>query len=224
MLHQKHISTKLFRKLQSRLSNQGMSDKIKVADYRKGDSIYHEGDTPKCVYFMKYGWAKICRYAPDGEEVVLQVIGHNQMFGHADVLSGTAYKSSAVAIEYCETYLISKRHFLEMFSSDHEFSRLIVQMLTEEIWQAQEHIETLHDKNIDRRMASLLLGLDTALAENGSPALIEIPKKDLANIINVSAETFSRYLSKFVQKGWIDLGNRTIKVLHKDKLSSLIKD
>ncbi|GAA0892713.1 Crp/Fnr family transcriptional regulator [Fulvivirga kasyanovii] len=222
MNYEKNISTRLFTQLREGFEAE-MASAFKVKIFKKGEFIYRKGGIPKGVYFMKYGWVKIVRYDEDGNEVVLRIVGHNEFIGYVPLLRDVKYTNYAQALEYCELYFIPKDRFLSLIHESTDFAMLIIQMLSKELWSDEEQIVNLYSKKIDNRLAALLLGLEQA--SDHSPihddSLIRLPKKDMAEIINVSPETLSRYLTKFQEKGLINSMDGTIEIFEKEKLHQM---
>ncbi len=178
MKKNRNISTKLFSQLRANFGDD-IQKSFKVKTFKKGDFIYREGQTPRGVYFMKYGWVKIFKLDEAYNEVVLHILGNNEFIGYLPLLKKTTYSNNAQALEYCELYFIPKEGFLSLLHESNEFAQLIIQMLCDEIW------------------------------------------KDLAKIINISAETLSRYLTRFQDSGLIESVDGIIKVLKKDELHEM---
>ncbi|WP_286756942.1 Crp/Fnr family transcriptional regulator [Roseivirga sp. UBA838] len=218
----KNISTKLFTQPREGFEAE-VANTFKVKTFKKGEFIYRKGDIPKEVYFMKYGWVKIVRYDEAGNEIVLKILGNNELIGYVPLLQEMKYTNYAQALEYCELYFIPKEKFLALLHKSADFTKLIIQMLCKELWSDEEQIVNLHSKKIDHRLATLLLGLEQA--SDHSPvhddSLIRLPKKDMAKIINVSPETLSRYLTRFHDSGLINSVDGTIELLEKEKLHQM---
>ena len=222
MKKNRNISTKLFSQLRANFGDD-IQKSFKVKTFKKGDFIYREGQTPRGVYFMKYGWVKIFKLDEAYNEVVLHILGNNEFIGYLPLLKKTTYSNNAQALEYCELYFIPKEGFLSLLHESNEFAQLIIQMLCDEIWKDEDQILNLHSKKIDKRLSTLLLGLEQASENDKSYAdsHIRLPKKDLAKIINISAETLSRYLTRFQDSGLIESVDGIIKVLKKDELHEM---
>ena len=219
MSEKRNISNKLFAELRNRFSNE-INSSFEIRTFKKGEFIYRKGNKPKGVYFMKYGWVKIFRGGNEGDEVILQMLGHNEFIGYVSLLNDTPYPDNAQALGYCELYFFPRNVFLTLIHENNDFTRSIIQMLCNEIWSSEKQIVNLHSKKIDSRLATLLLDLEQA-SENSpvyDDSLIRLPKKDLAKIINISPETLSRYLTRFQESGLIKSINGMIELLRKDKL------
>lgn len=55
--------------------------------FKKKDSIYLENTVPRQVYFLNKGKVKIFKTNEDGKELVINIIGEGEFFGHLSLLS-----------------------------------------------------------------------------------------------------------------------------------------
>jgi len=215
------ISRELFSYISQRLKDTATGFKLET--FKKGEFIFQRGQRPRGVYFIKYGWVKLSSYDEDYNEVVLRILGNNEFLGHTAVIKETEHRHDAQALEYSELYLIHRNHFLRLMYEDHYFTRLMIQLLCDEVYADEQQITNLHSKRIDRRLASLLIALERYSHQDDryEDNHIRILKKDLARNINVTPETLSRYLAKFEESGIIRNHGGAIELLDKDLLNAM---
>lgn len=93
-------------------------------------------------------------------------------------------------------------------------------MLADELVETETHLDTLLTKNIQERIANLLLSLEQSSDADPTfnDSLIRLPKKDLAAIVNITPETLSRHLKMLDDEGLIDNNKNHIELLNRNEL------
>lgn len=95
----------------------------------------------------------------------------------------------------------------------------VLEELSSRLKRAENLIENLGVKDVESRIAEILL----ELSDDKGHITLPIKKGDLASHLGMSQETLSRKLSYFQDKGWIELeGHKKIKILDKESLENLL--
>ena len=89
--------------------------------YPKGSMIILEEEYGDIVFLVKKGTIKITRVNDEGREVILSLMGVNDIVGEMSVIDGEARSANVLAQGDCELYAISSEDFLDcltLFNSD----------------------------------------------------------------------------------------------------------
>lgn len=224
-----HSNESLFQALSQKYKESTGLNLPELQKYKGGEFIYTEGQVPKGIFYITKGSVKITKNERDKSVVVRLALSHN-FIGFVSLLKQWDYQSSAIAIEEVEVYFFAKSTFLNAIHSDPSFANLMVEILCSRINDDAELVVDLITKNVQQRLAILLLTLNHA--NNTTPAhqdgFIHTSKKDIASILSIQAETLSRTLAGFSKLGIIKLHGQTniIELLSKEKLLqiSVIQD
>ena len=96
-----------------------IAQKIVVETYRKGQSIFREGEPTKGIYLLKAGKVEISKNTPDGWKQTLALLVENHIFGELSVIEDKqAHGADATAIENTEVYRIKTEDFKAFEKSD----------------------------------------------------------------------------------------------------------
>lgn len=197
---------------------------LKIKKYKEGETIYEFGEKPKGLYFIKRGQIKILNQGLNGDAPSLTRIAMaNEFIGFVSLIRGGEYKSSAVAVSDTEVQLIPRQVFLNLIQTDIEFTRLVIEVLCELLYDSEQKIVSLVAKSSRQRLAALLLSLEIAYEENSEyiNANVRLAKKDIAAAVGVTPETISRNLAEFREKGYVNTGDDGIELLNKKALFHL---
>lgn len=100
---------------------------LKEVSIKKGEYIFHAGDSPKNIYIILQGRVE-CYF--DNKKV--HEFSQGFSLAEAAVIGIQKFKSDAIAAEDCELLVLSKMKLLELFESNKEvFSLLILNIARE---------------------------------------------------------------------------------------------
>ncbi len=192
--------------------------------YKKGDCLYQEGQVPKGIYYVRSGSVKVT-HDSHKKPVTVRCALSSDFVGYLSLIKQWDYVTTATAIEDSEAYFIPKHVFLKVIHSDNKFTNILMEVLCNRITEIDKELLLMLTKEVSQRLALLLLSLNHCkLHEPGHvDGIINIPKKDLASILNINPETLSRNLSKLSKEKAIRLHNKKsiIEISSKQKLLQL---
>jgi CRP-like cAMP-binding protein len=216
-----NIAQELFTKLTASYAELTDTALQEAKKYKKGSYIFEQNQVPRGVFYIKSGWVKISKIDSHGNERVLRLVSKNQFIGYLSLIKNKKFQANAVAVADCQIFFIPKQIFLKLLATNNAFASLVVEMLADEVEEKENHIANLLSKNVQERLANLLIGLEQASFHDSSQhddSYIRLPKKELAHIINITPETLSRHLTVLVQDGLIDNNKQHIELLNKKGL------
>ena len=85
-----------------------------LREYPKGSMIILEEEYGDVVFLVKKGTVKITRVNDEGKEVILSLMGENDMVGEISVIDGESRSANVLAQENCELYAIRSEDFLSL--------------------------------------------------------------------------------------------------------------
>ncbi len=188
--------------------------------YRKGETIFFEGDFPLGIFCMHKGKAKIYKLGNNGKEQIVRLVGDGDFFGFRSLISGSQYKASAEALEDSAVCFIPKEDFFNVLQRNMEFSLQLMKVLCQELETAERYMLDLAQKSVRERLATVLLLLKKKYGTNSDKQTLNIhlTREDLANIVGTATETVIRLLSEFKEQNIIALEGKKIKLLDVDEL------
>lgn len=96
-----------------------IAKKITAKQYKKGESIFREGEATKGIYLVKSGKVEISKITADGWKQTLAVLTENHIFGELSVIEDKkTHGADATAIDVTEVYHITAADFKDFEKSD----------------------------------------------------------------------------------------------------------
>ncbi len=183
-----------------------------LREYPKGSMIILEEEYGDVVFLVKKGTVKITRVNDEGKEVILSLMGENDMVGEMSVIDGESRSANVLAQENCELYAIRSEDFLRLLKENFEISFSLMGELANRIRKSDQHIEALSLSDAEHRIGVSILNLaeELGVIVKGKVTIDNLPfQQDIANMSGTSRETVSRILKLFEDR------NMLIKKGHK---------
>jgi CRP-like cAMP-binding protein len=192
--------------------------------FRKGESLFGEGDEATGFYLLVAGSLKLCRVAHDGREKVLHFVRPGETFAEAAFFGDGKYPAEARAMEAGEVLYLPKAGFLELMGRNPGFSLNLVISLSLMLRRFARQIEELSFADVTSRLASFLV----RRAEEKSTSFdgityvdLGIKKGEIASRLGTASETISRTFKKLKEEGIIEVQGNRVVIHQMEKLQKL---
>uniref|UniRef100_UPI004057797A Crp/Fnr family transcriptional regulator n=1 Tax=Candidatus Electronema sp. TaxID=2698783 RepID=UPI004057797A len=189
--------------------------------FRRGEMIFTEGSASGGFYVVAEGQVKVFKMAPDGREHILYVLGPGEPFALATVFHGQHFPASAASMIASVTLFFPRPEFIALTSSHADLALSVLSVQSQRMRRFTAAIESLALKGTPERLAAHLLYLAEEQARTDQ-VLLDMPKKQLANLLGTSAETLSRIFNDMSAAGLIRVDGRQIALLSYSELQGKI--
>ncbi len=161
--------------------------------FNKGEILFYEGDDPKDLIVLIKGVLKLFKTSSSDKEVVLHHFTPVTLVAEVALFHHISYPATAVFEADGEILLIDYAAFESLFLNDPELVRILLLSLSKKIHTLESVIERGLVMDASERVLNLL---------KTSPELFESMRHyEIANILNLTPETFSRTLAKLRSDG-----------------------
>ncbi|MBF0597030.1 Crp/Fnr family transcriptional regulator [Faecalibacter rhinopitheci] len=194
----------------------------KVLTLKKGDEIIQEGATPKGIYCLVKGTAKLFKIGFNGKEQILRFANAGDIIGYRSILSQEVFGASSTAMTPIEIYYIPEKFFLRLLEHNPKLAFDILQRIAKDLGEYARTITYLAQKTVRERLAEVLLLLEGKLGTDKDDFInISLTREEMANLIGTATESAIRLISEFKTDGLIEVEGRKIKILDHHKLTKL---
>ena len=188
--------------------------------FRKGQSIFSEGDEGTGFYVVASGRVKVFKLSPEGKEQILHILGPGEPFGEVPVFAGQHFPASAEALEESRLFFFPRASFVRLIRKNPGLALNMLAVLSRRLRVFASLIEDLSLKEVPGRLAAYLLYLSNK--DRGATDLeLTITKGQLASLLGTIPETLSRILGKMSAQGLIETDGRKITLLDPEGLATL---
>jgi len=186
------------------------------AQFKKGQLIFKEGDTPPGLFCIHQGKVKVYKTGDEGRDQIVRFAKAGDVLGYRSLISGEAYNLSAAALEDSVICCIPRATFFEQLLEDGGFKTDMFQLLSDELRRAEDQIVHLAQKPVRERLAEALLILREVYGtENGddSPINIKLSRNELAAVVGTATETLVRAIADLKSENLVATDKKKIRIL-----------
>lgn len=180
-----------------------------------GQVLFHQDDEPFGIYCLGSGLVKLEAYSPEGDSQLLRLARPGEPLGYRAYLSGGGQKYRATALTTVTACVIPASYLNELTAQTPEFSHSLIKKLSTDLEHAESRWLGLMQKNSEQRVAEVLLEFHRA--GEGWP-----PRKDMAHLVDIAPETFTRILARFEKNGWVYRTRKKLELLKPVQLQELL--
>ena len=184
----------------------------KVLEFRRGESIYSQGDAAVTVMYIQKGGVKLSVVNGSGKEAVVAMFGPTDFFGEGCMAGQTIRMGTASAVTPTTLLAIQKDELLRVLHAEHAFSdRFIAYMLAHNIRVEEDLIDQLFNSSEKRLARALLLLARYGEQDQPDRILAKVSQETLASMVGTTRSRINFFMNKFRKLGFIEY-NGTIKV------------
>jgi len=195
---------------QAFLDTAGVSRKI--TQYRRGESIYSQGDAAETVMYVQNGGVKLLVVNGSGKEAVVAMFGPTDFFGEGCMAGQTIRMGTTVAVTPTTLLVIQRKELLRALHAEHELSdHFIAYMLARNIRVEEDLIDQLFNSSEKRLARTLLLLARYGKQEQPDRILPKVSQETLASMVGTTRSRVNFFMNKFRKLGFIEY-NGKIKV------------
>lgn len=187
--------------------------------FKRGDTIIKQGALAAHLVYIKSGLVKVFR-EQHNNEMVLSLETKGKMLGLHAIQTKNIYPYSVVAYEEVTVCLLEISAVKVLLETNAKFAAQMFSLLNEDSLFIYDRLTCLTMKQIHGRFADLLLCMSLRIYKRKT-FTVPLTKKDMAQIMNMSQESFSRVIKEFTDDKIIDFSGNQIKILNFEKIRNL---
>jgi CRP-like cAMP-binding protein len=179
--------------------------------FNRGALVLMQGEQGDSLYLIAEGQVKVVLIGEDGREVILSVMGPGSFFGEMSLIDEQPRSANVVAMQDSVLLQLRREDFQARVRSSPEVALGLIRELSQRLRRADETIGGLALRDVNGRLASLLLEL--AGEEDGTRITRRLTHATIAQMVGASRETVSRSLKTLATAGVIRMEGREIAIL-----------
>jgi len=196
--------------------------------YKKGATIFLEGDQGDELYIIKSGMVKIFRF--DGvREVILALFREGDYFGEMEVIQRTEYGRSASAetLEPSVLYGLKRKDFVEFMEQKPQVALKLLDISMSRLRSTNEQLRNLTFLDARSRIIKTIIRLSQehgVLTADGTLIDLKLTHQQLADMVSTVRETVTKVLLELQNKQLIHIDKKRILIQSPDQLKMLVVD
>ena len=178
--------------------------KRKIATYRKGQTIFSQGDVSRSVLYLQTGSVKIAVTSSAGKEAVVALLHPGDFFGEGAIAGQPLRVARASAMGPVSVLEIEKKEMIRVIHEEPEFSdRFVAHMLKRNVRVEEDLVDQLFNSSEKRLARALLLIARYGNKEKPERIVARVSQGTLAEMIGTTRSRVSFFMNKFRKLGFI---------------------
>ena len=191
-----------------------LKDTIHIRRYTKKSILFYEGDYGEYIYILLEGKVKLYKTSPKGTQIQINRLLAPSLIGEFACFEKEDFPATC---EFITDGAVGLLHFDKLYEylNNATFSLEIIKSLTRKVLLLSSlvHQETILSS--EAKVADLLIKKESVFNR--------LRNNEIASILNISPETFSRILTKFKKEAIITIRKHKLKILNRDALFHIIE-
>lgn len=192
--------------------------------YPAGAMLVVEGQSPRGVYILCHGQAKLMTTNQDGKTLILRIAQPGEILGIDAVISARPYEFTVETLHASQLAFIGREDFLRFLRNHTDACLCAAQHLSRDCQSAYDSIRSIGlSHSVPEKLARLLLtwAADTKPTGGTIRFKLALTHEEMAQLIGSSRETVTRILSDFKRRHLLELQGSTMVLRDKAALEKL---
>ena len=193
-----------------------------TSQYSRRQTIYGPATSSRNIYLVITGSVGISQVTEDGRNVLLEIVGPEQLFGESAFLDPSNCSERATAIENVTVMAWSVSEMEELVMKRPRLALALLQVLAQRNAEFTCRIESFSRDSVERRLARSLVRFSERhgkLAADGSVQMMHLSHELLGQYVGSSREVITHYMNQFRKRGSVSYSRHGI-LLHSDTLKA----
>ena len=174
-------------------------------DYRKGQTIFAQGDRAEVVFFVERGKVKLTVLSRQGKQAVIAIVGSGNFFGEGCLAGQPLRMSTATAMTDSSIVPFPKQTMIRALHEDPGFSETFTAYLLSRNIRFEEDLVDQLFNSSEKRLARILLLLANFGKEGRpEPVVPKVSQETLAEMVGTTRSRVSFFMNKFRKLGFIE--------------------
>ena len=172
---------------------------VLIRAYEQGEELFREGDPATRLHFILGGRVKIVKGAPDGREIILEILGPGDPVGAVAVLEDRPLPASAIPLEPISVLTLPAGEFFGLMEANPRLVRGLLLGLTRRLMELTRRLAD-RSARAETRVARLLLTLADRMGredKNGFLVPLPLSRQEIADLVGITQETTIRIMSRW---------------------------
>jgi CRP-like cAMP-binding protein len=173
------------------------------------------------------GRVKLTQLTPDGQQIVLRLIGPGDAFGGVGAFGDPTYPISAEAVETASALAWNSATMRQLLETQNQIALNALRFVANRYHDLQRRYRQAMTERVERRVARALLRLVHEAGrrvDKGVEIDFPISRQDIAEMTGTTLFTVSRLLSAWEERGIVKSGRQRIVLTKPPALVAIAED
>lgn len=180
-----------------------------VMIYESDETIYHQHDNAQNAFTLRQGVVKLTKMLPNGRSQIIRLLRKGDLFGF-DGFAGEDYNHTAIALTDIEVCRLPLTELMRLKKQNPEIEQAMMLRWIQHLRAAEDMMLELGAKKAGERLASFLIRW---CGDKGEWQDLPLSRAEMGELLGLTIETVSRFLSDWKRKELIDEQRGNMRVM-----------
>jgi CRP/FNR family transcriptional regulator len=189
-------------------------DNTYIKYFTKDSIVFYEGDSSKYLYILLEGSVKLYKTTPKGTQVQINRLDAPAIIGEYACFEQCPYPATC---EFITDGCMGMLPFEEVYKylSNPQFSLEIIKSLTGKVLLLSSLVHKETVLSSEAKVADIIIQKNSIFER--------LKNNEIASMLNLTPETFSRILTKFKKQGIIKITKHKVTILDAERLYAIVE-
>ncbi|AFY02198.1 Crp/Fnr family transcriptional regulator [Bdellovibrio bacteriovorus] len=188
---------------------------IQKKTFAKNALVFEQEEESRGLFLITKGVVKISKISPAGKEIVLGLLSAGKTFGEGSLLGQDRQADTATTTEPTEVLYLPKKDLQAILDKNPLLYQSVVASLVRWMANLNNVIENINTPSAKERVWTYLCRLQSE--QNKDLLQLSGKKHEVALMLGLRPETFSRALAELESDGQIKMNHKQIQILQSSK-------
>lgn len=195
--------------------------------FRKGGSIFKQGEVADKMYMIEHGKVKVVASYQKGRDRIVRLASDGEVLGHRGIGSELIYTANVIALSETEVNIIPMSLFLSVLKTNNLFCYHFLLFFVDELRVLDQQARDILNMTVTQRVAKALrmnmdaFGFDV---KDKKRLAFTISRKEIAQVADTTYESVIRSLAELQELGLIELSGKQVRIVQKKELLAYLAD
>jgi len=210
------------------LSKQSLDafNQMKYASVYPGDAvIFLEGQSPRGIFMLCQGQAKLSTTSRDGKTFILRIAKPGEVLGLQATVTGKPYELTVETMQPSQLNFVNREDFLRFLKGHGDACLQAAQHISRDYQDACDVVRSVGlSHSISERLAKFLLetSAEGKIANGVIRTKLALTHDEIGQLIGTCRESITRTLSEFREMKIVELKGSTLTIRDKAALGRLV--
>ncbi len=201
-------------------------DQIKhAAVFPEGAIIFLEGQSPRGIFMLCQGQAKLSTASPDGKTFILRIAKPGEILGLHAAVTGRPYELTLETMQPSQLNFVSREDLLRFLKGHGDACLQAARHISRDYQDVCAVIRSVGlSHSISERLAKFLLESSTEgqVANGVVQTKLALTHEEISQLIGTSRESITRTLAEFRRRDLVELKGSTLTIRNKAALERFV--
>lgn len=196
---------------------QELSPSLHRKTFATGASLMSVEQAGEVVYFILSGTVKVFAEYENGSEVILSILGPNEVVGEMSALDQPMRSASVVTLESTKVFWMDRVTFHRFLLTMPRLAYNLACVLSARLRMADDQIRSLARLEVENRIARQLMSFAQRYGQqqsNGTHIPIRLTQSDIASLIGASREHINKVIVAYKERGYLSVDRHYHITIH----------